>query len=143
MKLLMIAMFLVPGLALADGKTMPNGQKCADGWLCVPPGKPKIHKKMAQKPKPKPAPTVCPKLVVVETKEVVKEVQTVQNNHLRLLGGVGPTGLGASGVNPVVFTTNRMAVFGLGYGRNVSGRWSLEGEAETNGKVMVGVGYQW
>jgi len=36
-----------------------------------------------------------------------------------------------------------MAVFGLGYGRNVSGRWSLEGEAETNGTVMVGVGYQW
>lgn len=115
-----------------DGKSRVYDSK---EWMVIP-----------RKPKKKAVPKAKAACVASETLYTSKvvEVRVVQKNHLRLLGGVGPTGVGLDrNPNYVSLTRNNMLVMGVGYGRNVSERWSLESAVLTNGTALLGVGYNW
>ena len=131
--------------AYGSNREMPNGQVCSHGWVCIPPGH---HKKKVAAHKHKAATpavhTVCETKTEVVKVVVEKEIAITQKNHLRLLGGVGPGGITRSStINTITLRQSFGAVVGLGYGRNVTERWSIEVAALTNQTGLLGVGYNW
>jgi hypothetical protein len=134
MKYLLLIMLLVSSVAGADEKIIrrKNGRDVEydpKDYVIVPRRK---KKPMTSAPKP-------------EVQKVAeKEIRVYQKNHARLLGGVGPTGISTLRVGDTLYMSeNYNPVVGIAYGRNVSERWSVEGEALTNSTLLLGVGYNW
>lgn len=62
-------------------------------------------------------------------------------NRVRLLGGYGRTGLATeNNGSTVTVRTSSGLVGGVGYDRMISERWSLGGQALSNGTYTLGVG---
>lgn len=120
-----------------------------ENYSCQMPVKRHHAKKKVQAKQP------CCKTVVqvVVAKETPKEVQVVkryyyvskpQKNHLRVYGGIGPGGYSKQDANNAIILTQTYGfVMAIGYGRNISEHWSLEGVAVTNGTGLLGAGYNW
>ena len=63
-------------------------------------------------------------------------------NSLRFYGGAGPSGLSATtGTTSVKVSQDWGPVFGLGYGRKISERFSLEAEGFSNLTGVLGLGW--
>lgn len=143
---LLLALTFTSTAAYSAGKEMPNGATCASGWICTPPGtaKKKVAHKSKPKPKADPAKVECAlekPAVVINT---IQEKRVSQKNHLRLYGGGGPGSISRFDTSTTITLHQDYGlVLGLGYGRNISERWSLEGVAATNGTVLLGIGYGW
>lgn len=112
--------------------------------ICSPPP---AKKRVVRKYKPKKP--VVPEVKIVEKTLVqtiyVKQdvmVSTHYNNRIRLLGGIGPfnTDLDRKS-NVAVFSMSYGPLFGVGYTRYLSPKWSLEFEALSNLTGVLGLGY--
>ena len=65
----------------------------------------------------------------------------VQKNRIRVLGGVGPEGYHLNQSSTQIDISNRSkVVYGLSYDRKISKRFSLGGEALTNGTYLLDLG---
>jgi len=80
----------------------------------------------------------------VETQvETVTEVPAYNKNRVSLLGGMGRTGLDKNTIGPNHFVVDQdySAVFGLGYSRSLSRRWSVGFTAFTNNSYFANIGF--
>ena len=72
-------------------------------------------------------------------KMIVKE--TEQKNRLRVMGGVGPDGFSTSKSDKEITVKDKNEpVFGLGYERKISKRFSLGGQVISNGTYTLDLG---
>lgn len=63
-------------------------------------------------------------------------------NRVRLLGGVGPTGVGATlSGNSVNINATLGAIGGVGYDRLLNSRFSVGGQALTNQTYLLNIGF--
>jgi hypothetical protein len=96
---------------------------------------------MVVRRKPKAPPSSL--LIIAEQQEennktVVKEQKL---NRIKLLAGIGPTGMtSTSSNNYVEISTRNGAVGGIGYDRLINSDVSVSGQALSNGTLLLGVG---
>ena len=82
------------------------------------------------------------KIIIKKEIKEVRVITPILKNSIRLLGGVGPTGVSVENVGSKAFAyEDKGAVLGLGYTRRLNRRWSLEGNALTNETFLLGVGF--
>lgn len=112
--------------------------------ICTPPPV-KKHRPRKRKIASKPVvtcPTCSEKVETVERIVIQKEVAPSYNNRIRLLGGIGPFNTDLlKQQSKAIFSMSYGPVFGLGYTRYLSPRWSLELDVLSNFSGVVGVGY--
>lgn len=95
---------------------------------------------------------VVPRVNAVETKshktivalhEKVKELSENQRklNRVRAIGGIAPSGLNTATVANRAIVTNKLEpVYGIGYDRMLSKKWSIGGQALTNETFLINLG---
>lgn len=84
---------------------------------------------------------VVPRLDKVKVNERTVVVQSEQNNRLTILGGVGPKGLNVTKSQDEITVENKKeGVFGLGYSRKITKRFSLGGQVISNGTYTLDLG---
>lgn len=141
MKKLALALILVSFAAHAeitetgrDGKAHSYNQ---DEYVVVK------RRPKGYKPKPRPTPSACPLVVApAPTPQAQPEATKVYKNTFKAYLGYGPGGFSTTQVpSSITVNENFGALFGLGYSRQLSPRWSVEAVGISNHTGLLGAGY--
>ena len=141
MKYILIALLLAatsvmaeePPAFLKDASivvTLKNGKQylfSANQWKVVP----RLDKETL----------VCTRDELKCTRDTLDITETAMGNRVRFVGGFGPQGVDISKSATEITVSNKTEpVFGLGYDRKVSKRFSLGGQFISNGTYTLGLG---